>query len=176
LLALYAIGLALLAGFLVGSAIWIGVATLHWTGSLSALTAGGSGALRDLGLWLLLALLSMFATVVVGSALATLGRSVAFGVGAALALFPADNFATLILLLISELTKQRFWIDITAYLFGPGLNVLPNLAFPGKAIVRGLPPPDVTVSLPHDLVVVGVWTIGLLVLELVLTWRRDVLA
>ncbi len=176
LLALFGVGVVLLAGFTAASLVWIGVATLHWTGSLSALTGAGSGAAKDLGVGLLLALLSMFCAVVIGSAMATFGRSVAFGVGAAMGLFPADNFGSLILGLVSQLTKQKFWADITAYLLGPNLNALPRLAISDRRAANLFPQPSVTVSLAHALLVVGVWALGLLVLELVMTWRRDVLA
>lgn len=176
LLALFGAGIALLAVFTGASVVWIGLVTLHWTGSLSALTGAGGGAARNLGVWLLLALLSMFCAVVIGSAMATLGRSVAFGVGAALGLFPADNFGTLILGLVSQLTRQKFWADVTAYLFGPNLNALPALAITNQRVAATFPPPSVKVDLTHALVVIGIWSIGLLVLEIVLTWRRDVLA
>lgn len=176
LLALFGVGIALLAGFTAASLVWIGLATLRWTGSLSALTGSGSAGARDLGLWLLLALLSMFCAVVIGSAMAALGRSVAFGVGAAMGLFPADNFGALILGLVAQLTKQKFWADVTAYLFGPNLNALPALAITNQRVAGFLPPPSVKVDLTHALIVIGVWSIGLLLLEIVVTWRRDVLA
>lgn len=176
LLALVSVGVALLAAFTVASMIWIGLATWHWTGSLSPLTGAGSGAARDLGVGLLLALLSMFCAIVIGSTMATLGRSTAFGVGMAMGLFPADNFGTLILGLVSRLTHQQFWADVTGYLFGPNLNVLPGLAIKDRQPLALFPTPSMKVDLTHALIVIGVWTIGLLVIELVLTWRRDVLA
>lgn len=176
LLALMGVGIALLVGFTVASAIWVGAATYHWTGSLSALTGASSGVARDLGGWLLLALLSMFCAIVIGSTMATLGRSVAFGVGAAMGFFPADNFGSLILQLVTQLTKQKFWSHVTAYLLGPNLNALPGLAIKNQRVAAVLPPPGVKVDLTHTLVVAGVWAVGLLVLEIVLTWRRDVLA
>ncbi len=176
LLALSGVGLALLAGFTVASVVWVGLATVRWTGSLAALTGTGSEAAKHVGLGLLLALLSMFCAVVIGSTMATLGRSVAFGVGAAMMLFPADNFGAVILTLVSQFTNQKFWGDVTAYLFGPNLNALPGLAVAGLRVPHVLPQPAVTVSLTHALVVIGVWTLGFLALEMVLTWRRDVLA
>ncbi len=54
-----------------------------------------------------------------------LGRSLAFGVGAALAFFPADNFITITLGLVNALTRQHVWLEASAYLLGPNLNVLP---------------------------------------------------
>lgn len=176
LIALFSLGVVLLAGYVLVSAVWIGLATLHWTGSLSALTAGGPGTARDLGLGLVLALLSMACGIVIGSTTATLGRSVAFGVGAAMGLFPADNFGTVILQVISQLTHQKFWAGLTAYLLGPNLNVLPGLAITNRHVQTALISPAVKVTLGHTLLVIGVWTVGLLVVELVLTWRRDVLA
>lgn len=176
LLALFGVGVALLAGFTAAALVWIGIVTIHWTGSLSALTGAGSEAVKHVGLGLLLALLSVFCAIVIGSTMATLGRSVAFGVGAAMGFFTADNFGALILSLVSQLTNQKFWGNVTAYLFGPNLNALPGLAIKGLRMPHVLPQPYVTVTLTHSLIVIGVWAIGLLVLEMVLTWRRDVLA
>jgi ABC-type transport system involved in multi-copper enzyme maturation permease subunit len=176
LLALFGVGVALLAAFTAASLVWIGLVTVHWTGSLSALTGTGPEAAKHLGLGLLLALLSVFCTVVIGSTMATLGRSVAFGVGMAMVLFPADNFGAVILGLVSQLTNQKFWADVTAYLFGPNLNALPGLAIKGLRVPHVLPEPYVSVTLTHALVVIGIWALGLLALEAVLTWRRDVLA
>lgn len=176
LIALMSVGAVLLAGCTVASVVWIGIATEHWTGSLSAFSTAGSGAARDLAVGLLLALLSMFCAVVIGSFMATLGRSVAFGVGAAMALFPADNFGTIILGLVGGFTHQKFWADITGYLLGPNLNMLPSLGITAAKVPVALIPPLMKVDLTHSLTVVGVWVVGLLALEIWLTWRRDVLA
>lgn len=176
LIALLTLGAGLLAGCAAASVVWVALAVQHWTGSFSVLTQNGSPIARNLGIALLLALLSVACCIVIGTAAATVGRSVAFGVGAAMALFPADNFAALILTLIGQATHQKFWLDVTAYLFGPNLNALPGLAFTHLPPVIILPVPGVPVSLAHALVVVGVWAVGLLILEVALTWRRDVLA
>lgn len=176
LIALLTLGAALLAGCAVVSTIWVALAVRRWTGSFSALTQGGSSTVHNLALGLLLALLSVFCAIVIGTTAATIGRSVAFGVGAAMGLFPADNFGTLILTLVGQATHQKFWLDVTSYLFGPNLNALPGLVLTNIPKTVVLPVPAVTVSLAHTLLVVGVWAAGLLVLELVLTWRRDVLA
>lgn len=176
MIALFTLGVALLAGCVVVSGIWVALAAQRWTGSLSALTQDGSSTARNLGLALALALLSIACAIIIGTTAATVGRSVAFGVGAAMGLFPADNFGTLILTLVGQATHQKFWLDVVTYLFGPNLNVLPGLVLTNLPRMVVLPAPVVPVSLTHSLLVIGAWAVGLLVLELGLTWRRDVVA
>lgn len=176
LIVLALLGVVLLAVFTVASLIWTGAAVLHWTGSLTALTSLPASTLHDLGLGLVMSLISIGFAILIGGATATLGRSVAFGVGVAMVLFPADNFGTVILGLISRLTHQQFWMDISAYLLGPNLNHLPTLWISDRKVLSALTPPLMKVDLMHTLLTIGIWALGLLVLQLVLTWRRDVLA
>jgi hypothetical protein len=76
---------------------------------------------------------------------------------------------------LSAVTRQHFWLDISAYLLGPNLNVLPavmqhdHLAHPAFAT------PLVKVDTTHAWLVVGAWALAFLVVALGLTRRRDVL-
>jgi ABC-type transport system involved in multi-copper enzyme maturation permease subunit len=176
LVVMAALGVVMLAAFAAASAVWVGADALRWTGSLNALRTLPVSTLHDLELGLLMSLMSMGCAILIGSAAATLGRSVAFGVGVALGLFPADNFGTTILGLLTLLTKQQFWSQVTAYLLGPNLNALPSHWITGRKVATALTPPLVRIDLTHALVVVAAWALALFLLQVILTWRRDVLA
>ncbi|MGH7910428.1 MAG: ABC transporter permease subunit [Candidatus Dormibacteraceae bacterium] len=178
LLVLAGLGVVMLAVITFGSAVWGGLATLHWTGSLTAITSLPGAAFGDIGLQLLMCLISVGCAILIGTAAATVGRSVAFGVGVAMAFYPADNDGTSILFyLLGRLTGQPFWSHVTAYFLGPNLNVLPSLWITNRPVASALrAAPLVKVDLTHALLTIGVWALALLVLQLLLTWRRDVTA
>src|ERR1700694_1591566 len=100
-------------------------------------------------------------------------RSLAFGLGAALAFFPADNFGIIIMSLLNRLANQHFWRDVPAYLLGPNLNVLQPLLLPNQR--AAFAEPLIKVDATHALVVVGIYAAVFLAVSMVLTARRDVL-
>jgi len=175
LTALGLLGLALLAGFLllVSAAIY-GVVTA-WEGSFAKVSSLPGTAWTDLGIILLIALTSMGVCILIGTAAAVLGRSMAFGIGAALAFFPIDNFGTALLRVLSLLTGWHVWLDASAYLLGPNLNALPVLMERDHVAHAAFATPLVTVDATHAWLVVAAWSAGLLALSIVLTRRRDVL-
>lgn len=168
------VGLALLGGYLVlvGAAVY--GAVVAWDGSFSKIASLPATAWHDLGANVLIALTSMGVCILLGATAATLGRSLAFGVGAALALFPLDNFLSLVMILSSQLTKQRFWLDVTTYLLGPNLNVLPVVMQRDHTAHPILSVPLVPVTATHSWLVIGAWAAAFAVVTVVLTWRRDV--
>ena len=104
-----------------------------------------------------------------------LGRSVAFGVAVGLALFPADNFVAVVLRLLSALTGWHAWLDASAYLLGPSLNVLPALMETDHRARPAFATPLVHVDATHAWLVVGAWALAMAAASVVLTRRRDVL-
>jgi ABC-2 type transport system permease protein len=174
LTALALVGVVLLAGFLalVGAAVY-GV-VVSWEGSFQRIGSLPGAAWTDLGVNVLIALASVGVSILLGTAAAVLGRSLAFGIGAALALFPVDNFATVVLGPLAFVTKQHFWLDVSAYLLGPNLNVLPALMQRDHRAHPVFATPLVTVDSTHAWMVVGTWALAFLVVSLVLTRRRDV--
>jgi ABC-type transport system involved in multi-copper enzyme maturation permease subunit len=175
LIALGLLGLVLLAGFLVLVSAAIYGVVVAWEGSFSKISSLPGTAWTDLGIVLLVMLTSMGVCILIGTAAATLGRSLAFGIGAALAFFPIDNFGTALLHALNLLTGWHFWLDITAYLLGPNLNALPVLMEKDHVAHAAFATPLVTVDATHAWLVIGAWSLGLIALTVGLTWRRDVL-
>ena len=124
---------------------------------------------------LYLYLTSMGVCLLIGTAAATLGRSLAFGIGAALAFFPIDNFGTALLRILNLLTGWHVWLDVSAYLLGPNLNALPVLMEKDHTAHAAFATPLVTVDATHAWLVIAAWSLGMVALTVVLTWRRDVL-
>jgi len=175
LTAMALLGLVLIAGFVVLVSAAVYGTVVAWEGGFGKITSLPGVAWHDLGIVVLVMLTSMGACILVGTAAATLGRSVAFGVGAALALFPIDTVGSQLLAVLNFLTGWHFWLDITAYLLGPNLNALPVLMQKDHAAHAAFATPLVTIDATHAWLVVGAWALGLLALTVGLTWRRDVL-
>jgi ABC-2 type transport system permease protein len=174
-LALALVGLLLLVGFLVLATASVLLIVEAWEGSVSLLTSLPAVAWHDLGLDLLVALISIGVCILLGSAASAVGRSLAFGIGAAMAFFPADNFGTIVMALAAQLTHQRFWLQVTEYLLGPNLNQLPAELQPDHRVRAAFVTPLQPVDATHCLLVIGAYAAAFVILSVVLTWRRDVL-
>ncbi|HLY35337.1 MAG TPA: ABC transporter permease [Candidatus Limnocylindria bacterium] len=173
LAALLLLGIGLFVGFVAIAGAMLAIAIHSWTG-------GGVAALDSVDqqyLWviLVLAALSVGVTILLGSAAAIFGRSLAFGIGVAMGFFPADNFGTLILYILQRVTKLDLFTNLTAYLLGPNLNVLPSLLDPSLKLRPAFATPFVTVSAGHAEAVIAVYSAVFLVAAMVLITRRDVL-
>lgn len=145
------------------------------TGNLNAITNLSSTVWHDMGVYVLTILISMGVTMLMAMAISVLFRSLAGGLSASIAWFPADNIVGIILLLAFDLTKNDFWKNISAYLLGPNLNVMAG-AVAGQ--VRSAwafgSPPLVTVDSNHTLLVALVYAAIFTTVALILTWKRDV--
>lgn len=175
LAALAAIAVVLLAGFTVLAAAFVIVLVQAWEGSLRPLTSLPPETWHYVWLQFLVAGISMSVCILLGTAGAVIGRSLAFGLSAALAFFPADNFGTIVLSLLNRLTGKSFWNVISAYLLGPNLNQLPAVLEPHRPARAAFATPLVKVDAEHVLLVVAAYAALFLVTSVVLTWRRDVL-
>jgi ABC-type transport system involved in multi-copper enzyme maturation permease subunit len=174
--ALAMVALLLLAAFVVVSAGFLVAIVLAWRGSLQPLGTLPTTAWTDTWRLVLVAGASSAVCILLGVAAAVLGRSVAFGVAAATAFFPADNFATIVMALLSRLTHWDIWTNLTHYLLGPALNQLP-VALQTDHRTRSLfaPPLGGGADATHCWIVTGVYAVAFLTVSAVLTWRRDVL-
>ena len=173
--ALSILGLLLLAGFTVLCAAVLYGIVVAWHGSFTPITSLPVQAWTDTWINLLVALVSMAVCILLGTAAAVVGRSVAFGVGAALAVFPADNFGTVVMLLVNRLTHQDLWRQATQYFLGPTLNQLASSLQTDHTVGAAFATPLVSVDATHCWVVIGVYAFAFLAAAIVLTWRRDVL-
>jgi ABC-2 type transport system permease protein len=173
--ALLLLGLVLLAGYLVLAVGSVTLSVLAWEGSLAKLTALPAQVWADGRLLLLAALASIAIAVLIGATSAMLGRSLAFGLGAALAFFPADNLLVEICSLLAGLTRQRAFADLTAYLLGPNLNVLPHAMLAGRGAHAAFAVPAVPVTAAHAWLVVAGWAAAMLAAAITAAKVRDVL-
>ena len=169
-------GVLLLAGFALFSAAFLYVLVVAWHGSFAPIASLPAVAWTDTWRNALVAGASMAVCILLGTAAAVAGRSVAFGVGVAMAFFPADNFAVIVMTLMSRITAQDVWPRATQYLLGPVLNHLPGVVQADHAVRPAFAPILVPgVDATHCWVVIGVYSLVFLATAVVLTWRRDVL-
>ena len=121
-------------------------------------------------------LVSMGATILMATAASVVGRSLTIGLSVALAWFPVDNIGTIFLELAYRLTHNDFWLNVSAYLLGPNLNVMPKAVITsaiGEVFTIGVQP-FVAVDGAHTLWVTLVYSLIFAGVAIVLTWRRDV--
>lgn len=168
------VALVLLVGFMALAAIALYGTVVSWEGSFQKISTLPGAVWHDLGLNVLAAMASMGAAILIGTTAAVLGRSLAFGIGAALFLYPAENLLTVVLRLFQALTGKDFWFQVSAYLLGPNLNILPTLMQTDHTARGAFATPLVKVDLSHAWLVVGVWALAFAVASIALTWRRDV--
>ena len=175
LVALAISGLVVLAAFIAVCAATLYAVVVAWQGSFTPITSLPQVAWTDTWINLLVALVSMAFCILLGTTAAVVGRSVAFGVGAALAFFPADNFGTVVMALANRLTNQDVWLQVNQYFLGPTLNQLAASIQTDHAVRAAFATPLVKVDAAHCWIVIGVYSFVFLAASVVLTWRRDVL-
>ena len=164
------------------------------SGNLNAFNALSSQLWSDAWTFVLTVLVSMGVTILLATAAAEIGRASAFGLSVALAFFALDNIGTLIMQVAFFLTRNDFWLNVTAYFLGPNLNFMPHALVNKFSSIGATPlyltifsaPPASPNSLPalethgilvdgtHTLVVAGIYAAIFLAAALWLTWKRDV--
>ena len=175
LAALALVGIILLAGFMVLAAAALYATVVRWEGSFEKVSSLPGTVWHDLGVNVLVALASMGAAILIGTAAAALGRSLAFGIGAALVLYPANNLMTATLPIFKALTGRDFWLQASAYLLGPNLDILPVVMQTDHVARPAFATPLVKVDATHAWLVVGAWALTLAVAAIWVSRRRDVL-
>lgn len=141
-------------------------------GNLNALQALNGTFWSDIWVYLLTIMISMGVTILMTTALCSIGRSLAFGLTASALWFPIDNIAVLVTLIAFRVTQNAFWNNITAYFLGPNLNQMGN-AIVSRFSSEGFTP-SVTVDGTHTLLVALVYSVIFVAVAVVLTWKRDV--
>ncbi len=175
---LLAVVLIALVVFLIGlllNVLLSGLLLIVLAGNFDSLKVLDSAFGSNTWLYLISILVSMGVTILMAMAVTVVGRSLSFGLSAALAWFPADNLGVYFLFLGYRLTKAPFWNDITAYLLGPNLNLMPSVLIPAKFKAESLGiTPMVKVDSTHTLLVALVYALVFAAVAVVLTWKRDV--
>ena len=176
--------LLLVAGLLVNYVMSL-ILIAGITGNLNALNAATSQFWSDTWTYTWSIALNMGVSILLATAAAVIGRSVSFGLSAALVFFPIDNIGTIIMTLAYRLTHNDFWLNATAYFLGPNLNVMPDMLTSGRASGIGANPlyfvdpathqaHGTLVDGTHTLVVAAVYAVIFAATAIVLTWKRDV--
>jgi ABC-2 type transport system permease protein len=185
LLAVVIMALIVLLFCLVLEGIWLTVLMALKVGSFDAFGKLDGAAWSDIGFYLLTVLVSMGMTILVSLTMTSLGRSLAFGLSASLAWFPADNILPVLLQLGYLLTKNDFWINVTQYFLGPILNYMPAALSKGSSVIGTAPAAIQTIqgatfvgsadlSTGHVWLVTGVYAVVFLAVSIYLTAVRDV--
>ena len=153
------------------------------TGNLHAFSAITPQFWSDTETYILYILINMGLTILLATAAAVLGRSLAFGLSVALIFFPIDNIGTVIMTLAYRVTGSDFWLNLTAYFLGPNLNQMPVALTSGRVDSIGAAPlyfvdnnvaHGTLVDGTHTLVVAAVYAVIFAVTALWLMWKRDV--
>lgn len=144
-------------------------------GNINALTNLNATTWHDLGVYVLTILASMAVTILMTTAITVLFRSLAGGLSASIAWFPADNIVVIILSLAFRLTKNDFWQNISGYLLGPNLNIMAGqVAGVQNSSWAFGSPPLVIVDGSHTLLVTAAYAVIFATAAIILTWKRDV--
>jgi ABC-2 type transport system permease protein len=183
LLAVGVIALGLLVfGLLLDYLLTI-ILVIGLTGNLNSFSALNSVFWSDARIYVLSIMLNMGVTILLATAAAVVGRSVTFGLSAALIFFPIDNIATIVMTLAYRITQNDFWLSTTAYLLGPNLNAMAPALTNGRAeSIGAIPLYGVTAGQAHGIQVDGTHTVVVALVyaaifaitAIVLTWKRDV--
>jgi ABC-2 type transport system permease protein len=173
--ALVLVALALVIFALILDSIMIALLLIYIQGNLSVLQSITPAFWSNSGLYLLTVLISMGVTILMAVAVSALFRSLALGMSAALAWFAVDNMGLLFLALATRVTGSNFWINASAYVLGPNLNIMPRVVLPASihAVQVGITP-WVNVDGPHTLWVALGYAVVFAIASILLTWMRDV--
>ena len=183
LLAVGVIALGLLVFGLLLDYLLTVILVAELTGNLNSFSALNAVFWSDARIFVLSIMLNMGVTILLATAAAVVGRSVTFGLSAALIFFPIDNIATIVMTLAYRITQNDFWLSSTAYLLGPNLNAMAPALTNGRAESIGAIPlygviagqaHGIQVDGTHTVVVALVYAAIFAITAIVLTWKRDV--
>jgi ABC-type transport system involved in multi-copper enzyme maturation permease subunit len=145
------------------------------TGSLNALGVILSRCLGLLGQYYLYLLFNMWVSILLAMALTILGRSLTFGLSAALLWFPVDNILSNVLVIS---LRTFLPVDLTQKLsnafLGPELNALPLVAISTHIVSQSMANPFNIGGWP-TIAIILVYALAFLSLSVTLMRRRDVL-
>lgn len=168
------LGISAAAAVVVTGPVTAGALWMVEPEAVQAAVAQAPAISRDAALNLLAVALSLAACVLLGVFVATVGRSVAFGLALALVWFPLENVGLLVLPALTVFTRMPVWDAVTPYLLGGNLNTMVQALEPGRRVVAFLVSPEPQVDGQHAVLVVAAYLAIFLAASLVLSWRRDI--
>ena len=176
MLSLGVVGVALLAGFLVVVSAILAVMIAALSGGLNPLGQVSAEFWGDVARWAAVQGISMALAILIAAAAVAVGRSLAFGMAAALAFYPVDNFLNILEILgIRATGHDQPWVGISQYQLSTNLNVLLQLIEPHHRARPAFAAPLAPVDATHAFVVIGVYALVFAVIAFVRTTRPDVL-
>lgn len=176
LLTLGVIGVLLLVGYLVAVGAILAVMISILAGNLDPLHHISANFWQDVEWWLLVQGISLGMAILIAAAASALGRSLAFGIAAALAFYPADNFLNFLEVLgIRATGHTQPWTWISQYQLSTNLNVLLKLLEPDHSARPAFASPLADVSTQHALAVAGAYALVFGAIAIYRTVRPDVL-
>ncbi|MGZ3598429.1 MAG: ABC transporter permease [Ktedonobacterales bacterium] len=179
LLTLALVALAVFAGGVILDLVMTVGSLQLVAGNLDALKSLDATFWSDTQIIGMTVLISMGVTILMAAAVTTVARSLAGGLSAGLAWFPADNIGLIIFFLAFSLTKSDFWTLATGDLLGPNINAMSDLLISTRAQdlkvgFGGFNAPLVPVTGGHTLLVTAIYAVVFLVVAFGLTGWRDV--
>ena len=176
LLTLAVVGAVLLAGFVLLVGAILGLMILTLSGSFDDVNRITNEFWADLGRWAVVQGISMGVALLIVAAATGIGRSLAFGIAAALAYYPVDNFLNILELLgIRATGHDQPWMAISQYQLSTNMNVLLGLLEPGHHARPAFASPLAPVDSNHALAVIAVYALVFAAIAVVRTVRPDVL-
>ncbi|GCE13619.1 ABC transporter permease [Tengunoibacter tsumagoiensis] len=173
LLAVVILALLVFVGMLILNVLLQFIQMLVLAGNTDGLSKLDGTFWNNIWMYLGTVLISMAITVLLTVATSAIGRSLSFGLSAALAFFPADNIGIVFMRLGFRLTHNDFWNNATAYFLGPNLNAMAASIAP-QYFSNPASGPLVTVDGTHTLLVALGYAVVFAVVSIILTWKRDV--
>jgi ABC-2 type transport system permease protein len=170
------IGAVLLAGYLVLVGAILAVMISALAGSLDSVQHISAQFWQDVEWWLLVQGISIGMAMLIAAAASGIGRSLAFGISAALVFYPVDNFLNILEILgIRATGHDQPWTAFSQYQLSPNLNVLLTLLEPDHRSRSAFSSPLAAVSSGHALAVIGVFALVFAAIAIIRTTRPDVL-
>jgi ABC-2 type transport system permease protein len=169
----------LTAVLIVGLLLLCGWAIINILGSFfiaqsaDVLKAANPEFWREMGLYVLTILINMIITTLMAVAMAAIGRSLTFGMTAALSWFAVDNTIGFTLQLLAASPHNDFFNKLAGFLLGPILNVLPQLIGLNQLLQQGN---FVNLSIGGTQALLTILAYGVLFLmvSLLVTWKKDI--
>lgn len=149
----------LLVGLLILFSFWaiVFATVMAWANgtSLAAVRSFPDRYWHDLEVHLLTSTISMFVCACIGVTAGAVGRSMAFAMGVAVSFFPAENFLSRVLGIISGFNSTSFLAKVDTFQLSSNLNVLAETIGHNRESIFGRPlaPVDAT----HSLVLIAVY-------------------
>ena len=175
-LTLAVVGVLLFIGYVVLVGAILGLMIVALSGSLDPVHHISAAFWQDFGRWAIVQGISMGVALLIVAAATGIGRSLAFGIAAALAYYPVDNFLNILELLgIRATGHDQPWMAISQYQLSTNLNVLLGLLEPGHHARPAFASPLAPVDSNHALAVIAVYALVFAAIAVVRTVRPDVL-